>query len=262
MDKDSITFSFGANWRSFVDTVSEASIQGARADIQHWLGSDFVRGKTVLDIGCGSGIHSLVFHLEGAKEIVSLDADPLSVEATNVLHNKAGQPAHWKVMHGSVLDRPFVERLGTFDLVYSWGVLHHTGAMWEAINNSCLPVKRGGLYWIAIYVKGPNYERDLALKRRYNQASRFGKKIMVARWVARLMRDRFRCRHNPLKWNQKNARGMDTHHDIIDWLGGLPYEVASDQEIIAFCQQRGLALSKVEVYPEGWNNLYLFSRPL
>ena len=111
-------------------------------------------------------------------------------------------------------------------------------------------------------MKGPNYERDLALKRRYNQASRFGKKIMVARWVARLMRDRFRCRHNPLKWNQKNARGMDTHHDIIDWLGGLPYEVASDQEIIAFCQQRGLALSKVEVYPEGWNNLYLFSRPL
>src|SRR5947209_6575303 len=107
-EEQPITFSFGQNWRDFVESISEDSVRRARSDIEEWLGRDAVSGKTVLDIGCGSGIHSLCFHLLGAREIVSLDVDPYSVESTRVLWEKAGGPASWKVIQGSILDKDFV----------------------------------------------------------------------------------------------------------------------------------------------------------
>jgi 2-polyprenyl-6-hydroxyphenyl methylase/3-demethylubiquinone-9 3-methyltransferase len=259
MARQEITFSFGKNWRSYVDTISEDSIQRAMSDIEDWLGQARVNGKTVLDIGSGSGIHSLCFNMLGAKEIVSVDVDPHSVESTRLLWEKAGKPAHWNVLQGSVLDEVFVKNLGVHDIVYSWGVLHHTGSMWNAISNACSLVKRGGLFWIAIYVKGPTYPEHLALKQSYNRASYFGKKFMVWKRIYEMMRQRWSWRQNPFAWNEKGGRGMDTYHDLVDWLGGLPYEVASKEEIVEFCESNGFRLERVGEFPEGCNNTYLFS---
>lgn len=272
-----ITFSFGANWQSFVKTVSSDTLLLARNDIVEWLGEDTIIGKTVLDIGCGSGIHSLVFCLLGAKEILSFDYDPKSVKATRSLWEKAGQPAHWQVVQGSILDKNFLQSIKSeyeFDIVYAWGVLHHTGAMWEAIENSCNLVKKGGLYWIALYDKGPTYESDLALKIKYNQASAMGKKLIVAENIARiiwrrlcrfgrrkfvklLLQGRFRELREPLAWNQKKERGMNVYHDLIDWLGGLPYEVATVDEVVEFHSKKGFVLERIQTGEA--NNIYLFS---
>lgn len=261
MEKELITFSFGKNWRSYVDTVSEDNVQRAMKDIQEWLGRENIAGKTVLDIGCGSGIHSLCFYQAGAGEVVSLDVDPYSVEATRLLWDKAKKPSDWKILHGSILDKDFVGKLGRHQTVYSWGVLHHTGAMWEGISNACSLVERGGHFWIAIYVKGPEYPTHLALKQSYNRASRLVKKIMVWKFIYGIMLERWKAGLNPFGWNEKQIRGMDTYHDIVDWLGGLPYEVASAQEIVGFCCERGFVLEKMKEYPEGANNIYLFSLP-
>src|SRR5437588_6307310 len=110
--------------------------------------------------------------------------------------------------------------------------------MWEAIDKAISLVKEGGKLLIAIYVKGPNYGEHLALKRSYNRASRLGKRLMAWREILKIMNDRRKMGLNPFKWNEKYDRGMDVYHDIIDWLVGLPYEVASKEEIIAFCEQR------------------------
>jgi 2-polyprenyl-3-methyl-5-hydroxy-6-metoxy-1,4-benzoquinol methylase len=261
LKEEAITFSFGKNWRDFVETVSEDSVRRAMSDIEEWLGGASVSGKTILDIGCGSGIHSLCFYLLGAKEVVSLDLDPYSVESTQVLWEKAKKPANWKILHGSILDKEFVGSLGRSEVVYSWGVLHHTGAMWEAIGNACSLVERGGHFWIAIYVKGQKYPEHLKLKQSYNRASVLGKKVMVWKAIYKLMRERLGAGLNPFKWNTKHERGMDVYHDIIDWLGGLPYEVASKEEIVGFCGERGFVLEKIKELPEGGNNMYLFSLP-
>jgi 2-polyprenyl-6-hydroxyphenyl methylase/3-demethylubiquinone-9 3-methyltransferase len=258
-----VTFSFGENWEAFVRTVSDESIKSARKDIEEWLGPNAILGKSVLDIGCGSGIHSLVFASMGAKEVVSFDVDEHSVAATLTLWEKVETPSQWKVKKGSILDKPFLQSLGSerFDIVYAWGVLHHTGAIWEAMENASSMVKKGGLYWLSLYEKGPNYHRDLKLKESYNAASPFAKKIMRGRWIAGLMRQRLRWGLNPFRWNEKKERGMDTYHDIVDWLGGLPYEVASVEEVIDFTRRRGFILEKIRTYPEGANNIYLFSLP-
>lgn len=259
-DKEHITFSFGKNWRSYVDSMTSERVDGARKDIEEWLGPDGIEGKTVLDIGSGSGVHSLCFHLLGAQEILSIDVDPYSVEATRILWEKAGNPPNWRVVEGSILDDRFVSELAKHEIVYSWGVLHHTGSMWEAIGNASSLVQQGGQFWIALYVKGPKYPEHLALKQAYNRASAFGKKLMEWKYIYGLMRDRWKWGLNPFAWNQREARGMDTRHDIIDWLGGLPYEVASKEEVVEFLGERGFVLEKIKELPEGGNNMYLFKR--
>lgn len=260
MNNDEVTFSFGKNWTDFLGSVSEKEIQSAANDIKQWLSEEAVVGKTVLDIGSGSGIHSLAIHLMGAKELTSVDVDPHSVFATTKNWENAGKPENWKVVEGSILDDEFVATLPQTDLVYSWGVLHHTGNMWKAIENASKLVKPNGLFWITIYAKGDLYESDLALKKRYNAASDFGKKMMVSKAVARIMWTRLKHLKNPFAWNEKRERGMNTYHDLIDWLGGLPYEVASEDEMVQFGTKHGFILRRIQPSDQRGCSSFVFQK--
>ncbi len=259
MDKEKISFSFGRNWKDFAGTISDKECAGAMEDIRFWLGDEAVKGRRVVDVGSGSGLHSLSMSRLGATSIFSFDYDQESVNTTRSLWEREGSPKTWQVEHGSVLDDEFISKLGKFDLVYSWGVLHHTGEMWKAVGNACRLVAPGGKLFISLYAKGPRYEQDLALKRKYNEASDFGKRIMIARWIANLMWARLNSLQNPFAWNEKRERGMNTYHDLIDWLGGLPYEVATEDEVVVFCRSRGLILERIQAKPEGACSIYVFS---
>lgn len=256
MIQEKISFSFGENWKDFIKYISEEQIDAATKDILEWLGQEIIKNKKVIDIGSGSGINSLVFFKLGAEKVLSFDFDPHSVEATSLLWGAAGKPPNWNVFQGSILDKELIHQLGKFDIVYSWGVLHHTGEMWNAIASAASLVNEGGYFWITIYAKGPNYEKHLKLKRKYNAASHFKKRVMelifFLPWAG------YRAFHlqNPLKL----PRGMDTYHDIVDWLGGLPYEVASEDEIVQFCSKLGLNLQRIKVRKEGACNIYVFGR--
>ena len=253
-------FEFGKNWKNFLNTVSVLEIQNAAKDIKEWLGTESLTGKKILDIGSGSGIHSSVFYKMGAKELLSFDYDNESVEATKKIWQNAGSPDNWKVIQGSILDKEFLKSLGLFDIVYSWGVLHHTGNMWQAIENSISLVQPGGIFWISIYQKGAGYIKALDLKKKYNKSSGFEKKIMIYSRIFKMMAHRILKGKNSFKWNQKTTRGMNTYHDLVDWLGGLPYEVATSEEITIFCHSKNLELKKTIPFPEGGCSIYLFTK--
>lgn len=261
MEPDAPTFSFGQNWKDYLQTVSEEEVNSATQDIQQWLGRDAAAGKTIIDIGSGSGIHSLAFYLLGAREIHSFDVDRYSVEATKTLWEKLGKPENWRVVHGSILDADFTQSLGQFDVVYSWGVLHHTGAMWQAIEKSFGLVRPGGKLWISLYAKGPRYAQDLELKTRYNAASDLRKRWMIYQRIGRRMLARARRLKNPFAWNVKKDRGMNAYHDIVDWFGGLPYEVASEDEVLRFGREHGFILERIQTQGEGACSVYVFSLP-
>jgi 2-polyprenyl-6-hydroxyphenyl methylase/3-demethylubiquinone-9 3-methyltransferase len=254
-----ITFSFGRNWRSFSRFVSDERIQVAEGDIVDWLGEAGVSGKDVIDIGGGSGIHSLCFYNLHAKSLLSVDVDPLSVACTRRFWKRTGKPRNWRVDELSVLDTERLARLGCFDIIYSWGVLHHTGKLWAAMENVSKLGRPGARLWISIYTKGPNYQEHLATKVRFNNVSWLEKKKMLARHLRRIwgydksVGKSFRQFFWP-------GRGMNAYHDAVDWLGGLPYEVASVDEVTQFLSARGWTLERVLERYEGGCSVYLFRR--
>lgn len=231
-------FGFGENWRRFSRSIDESRIAQAVQSMRDLLQAETLAGRTFLDIGSGSGLFSLAAHRLGAR-VTSFDYDPQSVACTQALRESAGQDPAWDVFQGSILDPALPARLGTFDIVYSWGVLHHTGHMREAFDNAAKLVAPGGWLALAIYNdQGAISRYWTGVKRLYN-AGAAGRAAMVAvhapyliagRWVARALTGRLRL-----------ERGMNLWHDMHDWLGGWPFEVATPAQVQAHFAALGFA---------------------
>ncbi len=263
--EEKITFSFGKNWQNFLKSINEDRIKNAEISLTEFLKLENLKGKSFLDIGCGSGLFSYVAFKLGAKKVVSFDVDHFSVECCKYLHKKANSPSNWEIYQGSILDSNFISELGKFDIVYAWGVLHHTGKMWEAIENSARQVDKNGYYYIAIYNKiggRKGSEFWLRIKKIYNSSPKIGKQamemlyILMYVFIPNLMRLR-----NPLK-NIKDckSRGMDWRTDITDWLGGYPYEFATVEEVFKFMKVKFPNFNLVNLKAKNGlvNNWYLF----
>jgi 2-polyprenyl-3-methyl-5-hydroxy-6-metoxy-1,4-benzoquinol methylase len=255
MNQDVQGFSFGKNWKDFLSTVDEDVITKAGKDIEEWLGTENIEGKSIIDIGSGSGLSSLCMYRRGCRRLVSFDYDPHSVEATKILAERAGSPDNWEIFEGSILDEALIDRLGRFDIVHSWGVLHHTGDMWKAIENAIGLCGPDGLFFISLYTGGDLYDEHLALKRRFNEADESTKKKMVHKQL-QSMDASYKLQHSDKI--ARDPRGMTQYHDAVDWLGGLPYEVANVSEVVLFGSNRGLRPLRVFERGQGGCSLYLF----
>jgi SAM-dependent methyltransferase len=261
MDDNGQKFGFGKNWDEFVRRAfSEERVRIAREHILRFLELPDLKGKYFLDVGCGSGLSSRAALDAGAERIVSFDCDPDSVRTTERVRQMSGNPPNWTVLQGSVLDEPFVASLEPADIVYSWGVLHHTGRMWKAIENAAGLMRAGGLFYIALYTTTPKSDYWIRIKKKYNGSSAFRKRLMEARHILRhtifpqLIHGR-----NPRRLikNYKSARGMSYFTDVKDWLGGWPYEDAKIEEVLRFCRER-LGLELINIATGEANTEYLF----
>ena len=256
---EQITFSFGQNWQRFLDELHPRSLERMAAYVTEWLGDD-VAGRRVIDIGSGQGLTSLVVFQAGAA-VTSLDVDPNSVAATSRLRARAGDPPTWRVIHGSILDPDLVTSLGAFDVVISWGVLHHTGDVWTAVDHAAALVAPGGRLWLALYHRTAKSGRSVRIKRMYNRTPRVLKPLFRgARAAPSLVRMTLRRDFSPIR-DYHQERGMSWWRDIEDWLGGLPYEPVGPGQLIARLRPLGFDLIRLEdALWEGDNDVYLFVR--
>ncbi len=240
-------FEFGDNWRRFLTRLDEECIVASEQSLKDLLGIDTLSGKTFLDIGSGSGLSSLVARRLGAS-VFSLDYDPKSVACTRTLkENYFPDDPDWIIEQGSALDRDYLASLGEFDVVYSWGVLHHTGAMWRAIDNAASIVPLHSMFHIMIYQTRRFSSAWLEIKKFYNRCPRPLRVVLlyifaaydVTRTLLRGQSPIERARNYPVK-----SRGMSWFRDLEDWLGGLPYEHATSEEITNFMAERGFELRR------------------
>lgn len=238
-------FAFGKNWANFLGHLNDDRIRGACDQMQAAIGD--LNGKSFLDVGCGSGIHSLAALRLGAHKIVSFDFDPDSVRCAQELKLRYGAAYNWQVEQGSALDETYLRSLGQFDVVYSWGVLHHTGDMWRALDLIALPARdklmvsiyndQGFLSSIwrnlkSTYVRHPVTRPAVILA------------ALVYMWGPKLLLQPQRMVRDWRGYYRK--RGMSAWHDVIDWAGGYPYEYATPDEVFSFFHERGFHLTRLK----------------
>lgn len=247
-------FEFGKNWSRFLTLLDESRIREAEESLKRMLVVENLEGKSFVDVGSGSGLFSLAARRLGAR-VQSIDYDPHSVACTAELRRRyfRDDPL-WRVDEGSALDQDYLQSLGSFDVVYSWGVLHHTGRMWEALENVHALVAEGGKLFIAIYNDtGSQSARWKAIKRTYNRLPGplkppFTILMMAPGELKAIVRSLLTLSVGSYirSWTQyDSSRGMNRWHDMVDWVGGYPYEVATPDEIFDFYRARGFVLIKL-----------------
>jgi 2-polyprenyl-3-methyl-5-hydroxy-6-metoxy-1,4-benzoquinol methylase len=248
-------FEFGRNWNRFLSLLNDARIGEAEKSLKQMLEVESLEGKRFLDIGSGSGLFSLAARRLGAR-VHSFDYDPQSVACTQELRRRYfPNDSFWTIEEGSALDADYVKSLGEFDVVYSWGVLHHTGQMWLALENAQLAVAAGGKLFIAIYNDtGSQSARWKWIKRTYNNLPRFLRPpftvaVMAPQEAKSMLRSILALKPQEYirSWTEYDRnRGMSHWRDIVDWVGGYPYEVAKPEEIHEFYRAKGFTLTKMK----------------
>ncbi len=235
-------FEFGKNWKYFLKKLNKKRIIQAEDSLKKMLDIDNLKGKTFLDVGSGSGLFSLAARNLGAK-VVSFDLDKSSVLCTEELKERFYKNSDkWIIKHGNILDNKFIETLGRFDYVYSWGVLHHTGNMWKALDNIINLVKYEGVLFIALYNNQKFASKYWSIvKKTYNKIPFIRPFWFFVHFIYPTLPSIL------IKYFQKRKipRGMAVYYDLLDWLGGYPFEVSTPTEIFNFYRDKGFILNQL-----------------
>ncbi|MHC4399870.1 MAG: class I SAM-dependent methyltransferase [Planctomycetota bacterium] len=262
-------FAFGENWTRFSSVLDDDRISQAEQSLCEMLKVKNLKGRRFLDVGSGSGLFSLAARRLGAI-VRSFDYDPQSVACANELKDRYFRDdPNWNVEQGSVLDGDYLETLGQWDVVYSWGVLHHTGNMSQALDNVSNLVCDGGKLFIAIYNnQGRASAFWLKVKKTYNRLPRGFRWLVLwpaafRLWGPTTIRDLAAGRpfHTWRDYSNRSSRGMSPWRDVVDWVGGLPFEVATPEEVFRFYRDRGFQLEELKTCAGGRGcNEYVFQK--
>jgi len=251
--KTATHFRFGENWKNYSSLIDEERLRLAEDGLLKLLPRETLRDTTFLDIGCGSGIHVVAALKNGVKNAYAIDIDPDSVQTTQTLVEKLQLADVCKVACLSVFDLD-KNKHGQFDIVYSWGVLHHTGAMIQAFEHAAEIVKPGGLLVIAIYRKTRSCWFWKMEKRVYSCSPGWFQALLRVPYKAALFFRLMLKGQNPIRYvrEYKNNRGMSFHHDVHDWMGGYPYESASPDKVYDCFENLDFELVNEFTSPQTW----------
>lgn len=142
---------FGPLWAKLNDEQYQQSVDlFTKRAIANSFDLDWLRGKRVLDAGCGSGRYSVSLAMHGASEIIAMD---VSESGLSEARRRTIDFPQISFQHASVLDIPFSDN--QFDLVWCAGVIHHTTDFDKGISEVSRVVKEtNGKLFLLLYGAG------------------------------------------------------------------------------------------------------------
>lgn len=143
---DNYANSFGFQWQRYARTqLDDENCRESELDFQKKTGftPDQLRGKLVLDVGCGTGRYAEVATRWGAR-VVGIDLSAAAEVAARNLHER-----EFMALQADVFAMPFA--LESFDYIYSIGVLHHTPDCESAVKALPAYLKPGGSLGVWLY---------------------------------------------------------------------------------------------------------------
>ena len=252
-------FDFGKNWTKYSTLIDSTKITDAEQSLVTMFQVPDLIDKSFLDVGCGSGIFSLAAKNLGS-EVYSFDIDSHSVSCTRELKRTYHKnDDNWKIKSGSVLDPEFIREVGQHDFVYCWGVAHHTGAMMKAFENLSELVNEGGQLFLAVYNDQGLLSKYWTFVKRCYVNYRISRPFIILTHILILLFPSWVIR----KIRGKNVpRGMSAWYDLIDWLGGFPYETSTVKNVFQFFNNRGFELTNINTVAGKMGcNEFVFRKP-
>ncbi len=255
IDSEGYTGNFGYQWTKFsrtqLDSRSGLSLSKDRFYAQSGWDPDELRGRTVIDVGCGAGRFAEIAVGTGAK-VVAVDAS----DAVFACWKNLGERENVRVIQADIFDLPF--RPGSFDFVYCFGVLQHTPDVRGAFFALPRQLAPGGRIAVDVYRKHwsnwvhPKYwfrpistrlSRDLLFK-------------IVARWVplllpvsdflGRLPGGRYLRRLVPVA-NYRGTLPLNDQSllewailDTFDWFGAKYDQPQTGETLVSWARECGL----------------------
>ncbi len=252
-------FSFGKNWQAYSkNALTKKSLMDFKHDFDELFNGIDFKNKKFIDIGFGQGLAILIAAEKGA-DVVGIDIDANNIKALNITLQEMGRVKVPKTDIVSILDDDYVNRYkSNYDIVHSWGVLHHTGNMTKGFDNACDLVATNGYFICSIYNRHWSSPIWKIIKYLYNISPLICQQlingffypiIFIAKWIV--------TGKNP----KQKERGMNFFYDVIDWIGGYPYEYATENEIIELVSKKGFVCIKScpAAVPTGCNE-FVFER--
>ena len=223
----------------FYDVVWTEYIPEYEKSEEHWqlfYSPEEIKGKRVLDAGCGTGIFSIIFARNGAAEVIGLDISPGSLTtARHLKDNFKLDNVHFQ--QADMLQLPFPNQ--SFDIVWAWGTVHHTLNPWQAMEELLRVLKPGGSILLAIYTKTKITFLHEIIRKTLIKTSR-------KTWqpLAKIMAF-FR---GPVvaifKKREKSRQGEKLEELIFDWYFVPIRHHYYPREIKDFLEQKGLTIEK------------------
>ncbi len=223
----------------FYDVVWTEYLPEYEASEKHWglfYEPGEVRGKTVLDAGCGTGIFSAIFARHGAAMVTGIDISPGSLGTAESLKDRFGlQNARFE--RQDMLRLPYPA--ASFDIVWAWGTVHHTTDPRAAIAELMRVLKPGGSLFLAIYKKTKATWIHEIIRKTL---------IRTPRWSWNALAKGMAFIGTPIvfffKKREKSRKGEKLSELILDWYFVPIRFHYTPEEIRAFLEERGYAIEK------------------
>ncbi|MFQ6107920.1 MAG: class I SAM-dependent methyltransferase [Candidatus Aminicenantales bacterium] len=225
--------------RRFYDCLWQNYTPEYAASKKHWalfFDPEEVLNKSVLDAGCGTGVFSIIFARMGALSVVGIDISKRSLERAQRQADQLGlQNATFQKVN--MLRLPFTD--ACFDIVWSWGSVHHTADPFGCLAELIRVLKPGGSLLVAVYRRtGLTFLHETLRKGLIRLPSKYW--IPFSRFLSLVAAPGISL----FKKRDKSRKGEKLEQLLFDWFFVPIRHSYLPEEIKSFLVKRGLVIKK------------------